>query len=416
MKVYNTFTRRLEEFKPLRGKEVRLYTCGPSVYSPPHLGNFRTYVFEDVLKRVLLFKGYRVRHVMNITDVEDKAVREARGSMARMRAIARSNIGLFMKNSRALNILPADHYPRATDNIPYMVRLIKRLLAKRLAYRDERGNIFFDASRFPGYGRLSHTRFRHPLAGRVLKDDYYQCEAGDWLLWKAWKPSDGDIWWLTSIGKGRPGWHIECSAMATRFLGPRFDIHMGGVDNIFPHHENEIAESKGATGSMPARYWLHVRHLLIEGEKMSKSLGNYYTVDAIHSMGFGFDAIRAHLLSEHYRRRLNFTFRGLRATARELKRCKQCIAALRRRKFWKENPAADSVAKAALAEFNAHLDNDLDIPAAMRCFCLFVRRVQRLIRKKKFGCGNAKTALETLRKMDSVLGLIWKGDNLKSFY
>ncbi|MEM3030401.1 MAG: cysteine--tRNA ligase [Candidatus Micrarchaeia archaeon] len=407
LKVYNTLTRRLEEFKPLRGKEVRLYTCGPSVYSPPHLGNFRTYVFEDALKRALLFKGYRVRHVMNITDVEDKAVRAARGSMARMRAITRRNTAIFMKNSRSLNMLPADRYPRATQNIPRMVRLIKRLLEKGLAYRDESGNIFFDVSRFPGYGRLSHTRFRRSLTGRVFKDDYSQREAGDWLLWKAWRPSDGDIHWRTPLGKGRPGWHIECSAMAARFLGPRFDIHMGGVDNIFAHHENEIAQSKGATGSMPARYWLHVRHLLIEGKKMSKSLGNYYTVDAVHRMGFGFDAIRMCLLAEHYRKRLNFTFRGLRGAARELRRCKSCLAALQRKRFWEENPAADKAAEAALAEFASHLDNDLDIPRAMTTFCLFVRRVQGLIRKRKFGCGNAKKVLDALRKMDSVLGFIY---------
>jgi len=240
----------------------------------------------------------------------------------------------------------------------------------------------------------------------VYKDDYYQGEAGDFLLWKAWRKSDGDIFWRTGLGKGRPGWHIECSAMSARFLGLPFDIHAGGVDNIFAHHENEIAQSEGATGVLPARCWFHVRHLLMEGRKMSKSLGNIYTVDALLRMGFGSDAIRAHLLSAHYRRRLNFTFRALRATERELGRCKRLLSFLSRRKFWDEDPSADRVIHAALSEFTSHIENDLDTPRALRTFCSLVRKLERLARKKRLGPKNAARAHEALIRMNEVLGII----------
>ncbi|NYZ78855.1 cysteine--tRNA ligase, partial [Candidatus Micrarchaeota archaeon] len=217
LKVFNTLTRKKEEFKP-RGGIVRLYTCGPSVYLQPHLGNFRTYVFEDVVKRVLLFEGYRVKHVMNITDVEDKAVKAAAGSMRKLRSITRGNEKIFMENSRELNLLPADYYPRASEDIPAMVGMIKKIVKRSWAYRDGEGNIFFDVSRFRSYGSLSRSRFRNSLNRRVYKDDYFQREAGDFILWKAWKECDGDVYWDTELGRGRPGWHIECSAMSEKYL------------------------------------------------------------------------------------------------------------------------------------------------------------------------------------------------------
>lgn len=405
LKVFNTLTRKKEGFKPL-GKVVGLYTCGPSVYSQPHLGNFRTYVFEDVVKRVLLFEGYRVKHVMNITDVEDKAVKAAGGSMKKLRGITRKNEKIFMENSRELNLLPADYYPRASENVPAMVAMIKKIMKRGWAYRDEEGNIFFDVSHFLGYGRLSRSRFKNSLNRRVYKDDYYQREAGDFLLWKAWKSCDGDIYWETELGKGRPGWHIECSAMSSKYLGIPFDMHMGGIDNIFAHHENEIAQSEGATGEMPANYWLYVRHLIIEGSKMSKSLGNFYTVDDIHKMGYGYDVIRAHLLKQHYRSRLNFTFRSLKRTDIEIRRCKNCAKVLRRRKFWDENPKADELCGETLSEFTRYVEDDFRIPEAAEMFCSFVCSVQDCIKRKKFGKRNAEKALETLMKMDSVLGFI----------
>ena len=405
--VYDTMTRKKMEFTPIRKGEVRLYTCGPSAYSSPHLGNFRTYVFEDVVKRVLMFRGYRVKHIMNITDIEDKAVKAAKGSMKELLRITRRNEKILMKNSKDLNIIPADVYPRATENIDGIVKIIEKLKRKSLTLKNEVGCIFFDVSHFPKYGMLSHSKFTHPLDRMIYKDDYYQREAGDFILWKAWRRSDGDIFWDTKLGRGRPGWHIECSTMSMRYLGIPFDIHMGGVDNIFSHHENEIAQSEGATGRKVANYWLHVRHLLIEGKKMSKSLGNAYTVDDIHHMGYRYDAIRAHLLETHYRKRLNFTFAGLRDAARDLKRCKCCATSLRQKKFWGENQEVDELTKSMLQEFEGRICDDFDIPNAKTVFCSFICDLQEFIDEKKIGKKNARKALGAICRMDSVLGLMY---------
>ena len=407
MLIYDTLTRRNKKFVPLRKGEVSLYTCGPSVYSSPHIGNYRTYVFEDVVKRVLIWNGYRVKHIVNITDIEDKMVRAAGGSAERMRKIARGNERLFLKNSRALNILPADHYPRATQNIRQMVDLIKKLMSKGLAYKDEKGNVFFDISRFSRYGTISHYKFKRPLNRRICADDYYQCQAGDFILWKAWKRSDGDIFWDTELGRGRPGWHIECSAMSMRYLGVPFDIHMGGVDNIFAHHENEIAQSRGATGKTPARYWMHVRHLVIYGRKMSKSLGKSYTLDYLRSRGYGHDAIRAYLLTKHYRRRLNFTFQGLSKKAREIGRCKGLIRRLKAVKPARDSEIADRAIEKAMTDFRFHINNDINTPEAIETLCSLVRKLDTLMKKGKFGRGNAKKALGAIKSMDSVLGFIF---------
>ncbi|MBI4399178.1 cysteine--tRNA ligase [Candidatus Micrarchaeota archaeon] len=406
MYVYDTLSRKKIKFKSIRKNVVYFYTCGPSVYSTPHLGNFRTYVFEDVVKRTLKFLGYEVRHVMNITDIEDKAVRAAKGNLKKLLKITQNNTKVFIRNSNELGILPPDIRPKATRHIKQMVKLIKQLLKNKMAYKDEKGNVFFDVSSFSGYGRLSGTRFKRELGGRVYKDDYYQFEAGDFLLWKAWKKGDGDIYWKTELGKGRPGWHIECSAMSMYYLGEQFDIHMGGIDNVFSHHENEIAQSESVTGSKLANYWIHVRHLLIEGKKMSKSLGNFYTVEDIHRMGYRFDAIRFTLMGEHYRKRLNFTFKGLEECAQELKYCKARFSALKRGRFWKENPVADKRGTDALLEFKKYLENDLDISNAIGVFCSYLRKVEEFIKKKQFGDRNAKRACEVVEKMDSVMGLI----------
>jgi len=405
MRFYDTASRRIRRFVPIHAGKVRIYSCGPSVYARPHLGNFRTYVFEDVVKRALVFLGYKVHHIMNITDIEDKAVRTAKGSMARMNKITKQNEKVFRRTARELNIMPANQYPKATENIDYMVRLIKKLLAKRLAYREPNGDVYLDVSRFRDYGEFSRSHFTHGLDRKVTKDDYFQREAGDFLLWKAWRKSDGDIFWKTGLGKGRPGWHIECSAMSARFLGVPFDIHEGGIDNIFSHHENEIAQTKGATGKRPANYWIHVRHLLIEGKKMSKCLGNCYNVEDIHQMGYGYDTIRAHLLSTHYRKQMNFTFKGLREAEKDLKRCSQCIVSLRAIRSGPENKDADRVLRKTMNSFKKHISEDFDIPSAMDDFCLYVQKIRKLIKKKKFNRKNAGNAITALKLMDSVLGI-----------
>jgi cysteinyl-tRNA synthetase len=407
MLIYDTLSKRKKKFVPIRKGEVRMYTCGPSVYSAQHIGNFRTYVFEDVVKRVLISNGYRVKHILNITDIEDKMVRTAKGSTKKMQKIARKNEKLFMKNSRGMNMIPADYYPRATQNIKQMVILIKKLMNKGLAYGDDEGNVFFDVSRFPRYGMISHYKFKQPLDKKIYKDDYFQSDAGDFILWKAWRKSDGNIFWDTELGRGRPGWHIECSAMSIRYLGIPFDIHMGGIDNIFSHHENEIAQSMGATRKIPARYWMHVRHLMIYGKKMSKSLSRSYTVDEIKRRGYGYDAIRAYLLSEHYRRRLNFTFQGLRKKAREISRCKELIQRIERTRLWEDSEIADRIIEKAISDFDFHINNDINTPEAIEVLCSLVRKLAALIRKRKFGTGNAKRALYTIKRMDSILGFIF---------
>jgi len=405
MRFYDTASRRIRKFIPIRANSVRIYSCGPSVYAPPHLGNFRTYVFEDVVKRALIFLGYKVHHIMNITDVEDKAVRAAKGSMSRMKKITNQNETVFRRTARELNIMPADRYPKATENIDYMVRLIKKLLSKRLAYSEPNGDVYLDVSRFRDYGKFSRSRFNRGLDRKVTKDDYFQREAGDFLLWKAWGKSDGDIFWSTPLGKGRPGWHIECSAMSARFLGVPFDIHEGGIDNIFSHHENEIAQTRGATGKKPANYWIHVRHLLVEGKKMAKCLGNCYNVEDIHRMGYGFDAIRAHLLSKHYRRQINFTFKGLHEAEKDLKRCRQCKAWLRVINSGTENKDVDRITNKTLDSFKMHISQDFDIPSAMDDFCVYVQKIRKLIKKKKFNRKNAEKAIAAMKLMDSVLGI-----------
>lgn len=407
MKIYDTISRSVKEFVPLKKGVATIYTCGPSVYSSPHIGNFRTYIVEDVVKRALILNGYKVKHTMNITDIEDKMVQAAKGNKVEMRRIAKENEKLFMNSSKKLNLIPADHYPRATENIRQIVALIKRLMQKGLAYKDETGNFFFDVSRFPNYGIISHYDFKGKLNRRVRRDDYSQNEAGDFILWKAWKKSDGNIFWDTELGRGRPGWHIECSAMSLRYLGVPFDIHMGGIDNIFAHHENEIAQSAGATGKIPARYWIHVRHLMIYGKKMSKSLGKSYSVDELRKKGYGYDAIRAYLLSEHYRTRLNFTLQGLRKKAQEISRCKSLVKSLKKVKTKENNEVAEKIIKKYLTEFEYHVNDDLRIPEAIESLCSFVRKMEAMVKGGKLGAENAEKAMAAIKKMDSVLGFIF---------
>ena len=309
MRFHNTLGGRVEEFKPLQPGLVKLYTCGPTVYDFPHIGNWRAYVFEDLLKRFLLFSGFKVLHVMNITDVDDKTIRDARAKGVGLDEFTRPFIEDFFAERDALAILPADHYPRATAFIPEMVAIIKTLLDKGLAYRKD-GSVYFAIDAFPAYGRLSRVNLEDRRPGRRGDADEYEKESvHDFALWKA--PKEGEPVWETEIGPGRPGWHIECSAMSSKFLGPTFDIHCGGVDNIFPHHENEIAQSEGANGVKFVNYWLHCHHLIVDGEKMAKSKGNAYRIPDIAGRGYDPLDLRFLLVATHYRKMLNFTFEAL---------------------------------------------------------------------------------------------------------
>ncbi len=309
LRFHNTLTRREEEFVPLYPGEARLYTCGPTVYDFAHIGNFRTYLWEDLLRRYLKFRGYRVTQVMNLTDVDDKTIANARQAGLPLEEYTRTFIDAFFEDIEALGIEKAEHYPRATRYIPEMVRLVRRLQERGHVY-ESRGSLYFKIDTFPAYGRLSGID-RSEAAGqaRIDSDEYEKDDPRDFVVWKARK--NGEPFWETELGPGRPGWHLECSAMSMQHLGETFDIHTGGVDNIFPHHENEIAQSEAATGKQFVRYWLHAAHLVVDGEKMSKSRGNFYTLRDVRARGHDARAIRYLLLSVHYRKPLNFTFEGL---------------------------------------------------------------------------------------------------------
>jgi len=303
--VYNTLTRQKEEFKPLKGKQVGFYSCGPTVYNVIHIGNLKSFLAEDVLKRYLTYKGFKVKHVRNITDVDDKTIRDSQKEGVSLKEFTDRYTKAFFEDLETVRILPADVYPKATEHIKQMVALVKKLLDKGIAYKGEDGSIYYDITKFPEYGKLAHIDFKTLKTGaRVKQDEYEKGQAQDFALWKAWDKEDGKVFWETEIGKGRPGWHIECSAMSMAYLGDSFDIHGGGEDLIFPHHENEIAQSEGATGKKFAKYWVHNAFLQVNGEKMSKSLGNFYTLRDLK--GYNPIAVRYLMISGNYRRTLIF--------------------------------------------------------------------------------------------------------------
>ena len=382
IRYFNTMSRSIEEFRPLKETapgepcEVGLYTCGPTVYDFAHIGNFRTYVFEDILRRHLEYRGYKVKHVMNITDVEDKTIRKARESGVKLSEITGPFIEAFFADLKSMNIEPAHVYPRATEHVGRMVAMIRDLLAKGFAYRSEDGSIYFNIAKFPTYGRLAHIKVDELQSGaRVAQDEYEKDTAADFALWKAWDENDGDVYWdcYPDLGKGRPGWHIECSAMSTQYLGESFDIHTGGVDNIFPHHQNEIAQTEPCTGHTFVKYWLHSEHLQVEGKKMSKSLGNFFKLRDLFDASknpsgkaWSTMAVRYLLLSTHYRSRLDFTFSGLQTAQDTLGN----LIAFARRLSEQEGEAEVSEAVAGLvsesrARFGEALDDDLNMPEAL---------------------------------------------------
>ena len=318
LKLHNTLTSTDEDFHPLEDGVVRFYTCGPTVYDYAHIGNFRTFVFQDLLRRYLEYRNYRVIHVMNITDVDDKTIHNARAQGMTLRDYTTKYTEAFLADCKTLRIELPGLLPRATDHIPEMVALIQKLEEKGYTYRKD-GSIYFSIARFPGYGRLSKADFSGAQAGASVDTDKYDKEnARDFVLWKAKK--EGEDFWETEIGPGRPGWHIECSAMSMKYLGETFDIHCGGVDLVFPHHENEIAQSECATGKPFVRYWVHPEFLIVEGQKMSKSLGNFFRLQDLLSQGHSPEAIRYLLLSVHYRKQLNFTMDGLRQAQSSIQR------------------------------------------------------------------------------------------------
>src|SRR5215212_215016 len=309
-RLFNTMTRSVEPFAPADGGTVRIYSCGPTVYNPAHLGNFRTFLFADLLRRTLRLRGWHVRQVMNITDVDDKIIKRAAEQRKTIREVTEPVTDIFLADRDYLRIQPAEVYPKATDYVPQMIRLVERLIACNVAYQAEDGSVYFAIDRFPSYGRLSRLDRREVRAGaRVAQDDYAKENAQDFALWKAAKPEDEESGaaWDSPWGRGRPGWHLECSAMAMKYLGETLDIHCGGIDLIFPHHEDEIAQSEGATGKPFSRFWCHGEFLLTEGSKMAKRLGNVATVQDLRDQGVPAAAFRHFVFSTHYRKQLNMS-------------------------------------------------------------------------------------------------------------
>jgi cysteinyl-tRNA synthetase len=404
LRFYNTMTRRLEEFEPIEPGHARMYTCGPTVYDFAHIGNLRTFLFEDVLRRTLKFFGYNVTQVMNLTDIDDKTIREATAAGLGIREYTDQFIESFFSDLDTLRFERAEHYPRATDYIPQMVEIVKRLEAAGHAYRSD-GSIYYSISTFPEYGKLSGVRPEENLAGaRVDNEEYEKEDARDFVLWKGTR--EGEPSWDAEIGPGRPGWHLECSAMSIDLLGEEFDIHTGGTDNIFPHHENEIAQSEGATGRTFAHYWLHAEHLIVEGEKMAKSKGNFFTLRDLIAKGHDPVVIRYLLISVPYRQKLNFTFDGLHAAEQAIERIGNTLRRL------EHTPAAGgsgalepAVIEEFRHEFRSALGDDLNTARALGALHTVLRHVNTALD----GGGISQEVRELLRQAldqaDTVLDI-----------
>lgn len=406
IRFHNTLSGGLEPFTPLAPGRVGLYTCGPTVYNYPHIGNYRAYVFEDLLKRFLLFAGFKVTHVMNITDVDDKTILGAQRRGQTLREYTRTYTEAFFEDSATLRIMPADVYPRATEHIPEMTALIRGLLDKGYAYYRD-GSIYFSIAKFPGYGKLSKIRLEDLEPGRRSDADEYEKEnVHDFALWKAAK--EGEPFWETELGPGRPGWHIECSAMSTKYLGETFDIHCGGVDNIFPHHENEIAQSEAFTGKPFVRTWMHCHHLVVDGEKMSKSAGNQYTLRDIVAAGVDPLDLRFLLLSTHYRKMLNYTSEALAQATASRRRLLDFLFELDHRPFPPAGAgtAVDGVIERAREGFIAGLSDDLNISESFSALFELVREVNTLVGSDKLDGQGAANAAAFVRSLDDVLAVL----------
>ncbi len=414
LELYNTLTKRKEQFKPMQPGEVKMYSCGPTVYSHPHIGNFRSFLVADLLKRFLEFKGFKVTHIMNITDVghlvddadegADKLEETARKEKKDPLEIAKVYTASFMEASRLLNMKPPDKYPKATEHIKEMIDMIKILIDKGYAYVVGH-NVYYDITRFPDYGRLSGNTLEDLNAGARIEVNPEKKNPQDFALWKH-DPKHLQQW-DSPWGKGFPGWHIECSVMSSKYLGAEFDIHTGGEDNIFPHHECEIAQSEAASGRKFVHYWLHTRFLVFDGEKMSKSKGNLYTIQELIEKGFKKNAIRYALISSHYRQNYNFTFDGLKAAEQAIDKIQQCVLRLtdlcKNKKEGKIREQLQNLSTACLSEFDNALCDDLNISKALAVCFDFIREVNKT---NDMNSTEASALLDTINKIDSVLGVL----------
>jgi cysteinyl-tRNA synthetase len=415
LKFFNTLSRSIQEFAPLAPPRVGMYCCGPTVYDFAHIGNWRTFVFGDLVRRYLEFKNFQVTHVMNITDVEDKIIKGVRETKTSLRDFTGKYETAFLEDLRTLNCLEPHQKPRATEFISEIISLIEKLMAKGFAYKAE-GSVYFSIDKYRGagctYGKLLKLNFEELRAGERVKNDEYAKESiADFALWKARSPDDGDVAWPSPFGEGRPGWHIECSAMSMKILGQSFDLHLGGEDLVFPHHEDEIAQSEGATGKPFVKYWLHGAHLLVEGKKMSKSLGNFFTLRDLLAKGFTGREIRRLLLSAHYRETFNFTMEGLQGSKEALARIDECLGKLREiAGSAQANVSVDELSASTLQRFGEALDEDLNVSAAWAAVFDWVSHLNRRIADNSLAAEDTASALAVWSKIDSVLGVGTKSE------
>ena len=420
LKLFNTLSRSVQEFAPLdpAGKRVGIYCCGPTVYDFAHIGNWRTFVFADLVRRTLEFSGYDVQHVMNITDIEDKIIKRVREQKTTLRAFTGPFETAFLDDLKALGCREPHVKPRATGYIPEIIALIEKLIARGVAYQAADGSVYFSITKYQGcgchYGQLLKLNFDEMRAGeRVSSDEYEKESVADFALWKARVPDDGDVFWPSPFGEGRPGWHIECSAMSMKVLGESFDLHLGGEDLKFPHHEDEIAQSEGATGKPFVKFWLHGAHLLVEGKKMSKSLGNFFTLRDLLAKGFTGREVRYLLLTAHYRETFNFTLDGLTGAKSALARIDECVGKLRERAaemLALEKDPGQNTGVSLLPAFTAALEDDLNISAAWGAVFEWVREINRRLAEHSLSPTAAETALLEWNKVDAVLGIGARND------
>jgi len=418
IKLFNTETRQKEELKPLKPGQISLYTCGPTVYDFAHIGNYRAFIFEDLLHRTLDYFGLKVTQVMNLTDVDDKTIRGAIANKVSLDEYTQKYKNAFFEDLKTLRIQPAQIYPAATDYIAEMISLIQILLDKEIAYLGGDGSIYYSIEKFPNYGRLSHLNLDELKAGaskRVAADEYDKENLSDFVLWKKYDPArDGDIYWESPFGKGRPGWHLECSAMAMKLLGETIDIHVGGIDNMFPHHENEIAQSEACTGKCFAHLWMHSEHLIVDNKKMSKSLGNFYTLRDLLNKGYTGLQIRYLLLQTHYRTQLNFTFAGLDAAQASLNRLHDFIRRLREVNQLHPGggikPLIKEIVDHAFKSFAFNLSDDLNASPALAAVFDLVHQANALCEQKQMTGEEALFILSALEQIDKVLGVLFVAD------
>ena len=406
IRFYNTISRQKEAFQPLETGVVKMYTCGPTVYDFAHIGNYRTFIFEDLLRRYLEFRGFEVNQAMNLTDVDDNTIRRSRERGISLTELTDEFKAAFHADLKTLNMQVAQNYPEATNYILEMINMISKLETKGYTYTTPDGSVFFNIEKHKHYGRLANLNPDEMLSGGRVADDSYEKEgARDFALWKGFKPEDGDVHWESPWGAGRPGWHIECSVMSTELLGPHFDIHCGGVDNIFPHHENELAQSVCATGADFVNYWLHSEYLLVDNKKMSKSLNNFYTLRDLLDQGYPADAIRWMLITTHYRQKLNFSVSRLEEAQKAVNRLREFYSKLQAYEGSGEEDAREQIGIAD-DQFTSAMDDDLNISGGLAAIFELVRWGNRSMVEERLSPTGATDLLRLIRKLDHVLGVL----------